>query len=158
MTIEYEFEHPADKVYGLLTDKAFLAERLEAVGEDPAAIKISKKGKKLEIQLERAARRDLPKVAAKLVGSVQKFSMKEVWQPDGDGWSGSYLIKFEGVPGSVAAYFELYPTEGGCIYSIDHTPSVNLPVIGKTLEKILVSQVEDGCDAEIDYLAEALEA
>jgi hypothetical protein len=156
MAIEYELEHPAERVFGLLTDKNFLAERLEAVGEDPPVINVSKKGKKVEIQLKRAARHDLPKVAAKLVGSVQKFSMKESWQPDGDGWLGKYLIEFEGVPGSVAADFELYPTDDGCVYSITHKPSVNLPLVGKMLEKILVSQVENGCDAEIDYLVEVL--
>lgn len=156
MAIEYELEHSAKRVFGLLTDKAFLAERLEAVGENPPVVKVSKKGKKVEILLERAATRDLPKVAAKLVGTVQKFTMQESWQPDGDGWSGNYLIKFEGVPGSIAADFELYPTDDGCVYSITHNPSVKIPIVGKTLEKILVSQVEDGCDAEIDYLAEVL--
>ncbi len=156
MAIDYEFEHPAEDVYKLLTDKQFLAERLVAVGEDPPDITINKKGKKLEIKLNRAARRDLPKVAAKLIGSVQRFQMTESWQDDGDAWSGKYLIEFDGVPGSVAADFELYPTEEGCIYSITHKPKVSLPVVGKTLEKILVQQVEDGCDAEIDYLAEAL--
>lgn len=156
MAIEYGLEHPAERVYALLTDKTFLAERIEAVGEDPPAIKITKKGKKVNIELQRAARRDLPKVAAKVIGSVQKFTMEESWEPDGDGWSGSYLIQFGGVPGHVAADFELYPTEDGCVYSITHKPKVNMPIIGKTLEKILVSQVEDGCDAEIDYLVETL--
>lgn len=156
MTIEYEFEHPAERVYALLTDKEFLAERIVAVGEDPPTIKISKQGKKVEIELHRAARRDLPKVAAKLIGSVQKFTMVESWQPDGDGWSGSYLIEFDGVPGSVSADFDLYPTDDGCVYSITHKPKVNMPIVGKTLEKILANQVEDGCDAEIDYLVEVL--
>ena len=156
MTIEYELEHPADKVFALLTDKKFLAERVEAIGEDPADISVSKKGKQVEIRLNRAARRDLPKVAAKLVGAVQKFTMEETWQADGDSWSGGYLIEFQGVPGSVGADFELYPTDGGCVYSITHKPKVNLPVVGKTLEKILVKQVEDGCDEEIDYLVEVL--
>ncbi len=156
MPIEYEIDHPAERVYELLTDKQFLAERVEAVGEDPATVKVSKKGKKVSIELQRAARRDLPKVAAKLVGDVQRFTMTESWQPDGDGWSGNYLIKFDGVPGSVAADFELYPTDEGCVYSITHKPKVTVPVVGKTLEKILVSQVEDGCDAEIDYLVEVL--
>jgi hypothetical protein len=49
-----------------------------------------------------------------------------------------------------------FPTDDGCVYSITHKPRVTVPVIGKTLEKILASQVEDGCDAEIDYLVEAL--
>lgn len=156
MTIEYELGHPAERVYALLTDKQFLAERVEAVGEDPATIKISKKGKKVDIHLQRAARRDLPKVAAKLIGAVQNFTMRESWQPDGDGWSGSYIIEFDGVPGSVAAEFDLYPTDDGCVYRITHKPKVNMPIVGKTLEKILASQVVDGCDAEIDYLVEVL--
>jgi hypothetical protein len=156
MAIEYELGHPVERVFRLLTDKKFLAERLEAVGEDPPIITMSKKGKKVEIQLKRAARRDLPKVAAKLIGSVQKFIMKESWQPDGDGWSGNYLIDFEGIPGSVAADIALYPSDDGCVYSITHKPTVNMPIVGKTLERILASQVEDGCDAEIDYLVDAL--
>ncbi len=156
MAIDYEFEHPVERVFELLTDKEFLAERLVAVGEDPGEVKVGKKGKKVEILLQRAARRDLPKVAARIIGSVQKFSMKETWAPDGDGWCGKYLIEFEGVPVSVAAEMELHPTDDGCIYSITHTPSVNVPLLGKTLEKILISQVEDGCDAEIDYLVESL--
>lgn len=156
MTIEYEIEHPAEQVYALLTDKDFLAERIEAVGEDPPSIKISKKGKKVTIDLQRAARRDLPKVAARVIGSVQRFSMRESWEPDGDGWRGSYLIEFNGVPGHVAADFDLYATDEGCVYSITHKPKVSLPVIGKTLEKILASQVEDGCDQEIDYLVDYL--
>ena len=90
MTIEYEFEHSAENVFALLTDKKFLAERLEAVGEDPARVKVSKKSGKVEIELHRAARRDLPKVAAKIIGDVQRFTMNESWEPDGDGWSGSY--------------------------------------------------------------------
>ena len=84
------------------------------------------------------------------------INLQEDWQPDGDGWSGHYVIKFEGVPGSVAAEFELYPTDDGCVYSITHTPKVNMPIVGKTLQKILASQIEDGCDAEIDYLVETL--
>ena len=156
MTIEYEIAHPAENVYALLTDKKFLAERVEAVGEDPATIKLSKKGKKVDIELRRASRRDLPKVAAKLIGDVQRFTMKESWEPNGDGWSGSYLIEFDGVPGSVAADFDLFPTDDGCVYSITHKPKVNVPVVGKTLQKILASQVEEGCDAEIDYLVDVL--
>ncbi len=156
MTIEYEIAHPAESVYVLLTDKKFLAERVEAVGEDPATIKVSKKGKKVDIELRRASRRDLPKVAAKLIGDVQRFTMKESWEPNGDGWSGRYLIEFDGVPGSVAADFDLFPSDDGCVYSITHKPKVNVPVVGKTLQKILASQVEEGCDAEIDYLVDVL--
>ena len=59
MPIEYEIEHPAEAVYALLTDKQFLAKRVEAVGEDPATVKVSKRGKKVSIELQRAARRDL---------------------------------------------------------------------------------------------------
>ena len=115
MAIEYAFDHPAEAVYRLLTDRDFLSERLEAVGEDPADIQLKKQGKKVDILYQRAARRDIPKVAAKVIGSVQAFTMRETWQPDGDGWSGNYLIEFNGVPASVRADFELRPTDSGCV-------------------------------------------
>jgi hypothetical protein len=42
------------------------------------------------------------------------------------------------------------------VYSITHNPKVSMPIVGKILEKILGSQIQDGCDAEIDYLVEVL--
>ena len=77
MTIEYELEADAEAVYQLLTDKDFLVERIEALGEDPPTVKVSKKGKGVEISLHRIKHLDLPAMAKKIVGDNQQFEMTE---------------------------------------------------------------------------------
>lgn len=156
MTIEYELESEADEVFALLTDPEFLSERLIALGEDPPEVKVKKKRKGVEISLRRVKHLDLPAVAAKIIGGDQKFAMTETWQPGEDGWVGEFLIDVIGVPASIAAEMELFPSDGGCIYRIIHKPRVEVPLVGKKLEQILMKETEQGCDEEIDYLVEAL--
>lgn len=157
MTVSFEFEHEIDTVQQLLTDPEFLSERLMALGEDEPDIEVSRRGGKVTLTLQRAARRDLPKVAAKIIGEVQRFEMTERWQADGDSWTGDYHIDVVGAPVEIDARFELVPTESGCLYTIDHKPRARLPVVGKTLEKFLVKQTAEGCERELHYLAEALD-
>ncbi len=156
MTIEYEIESDVETVYGYLTDKDFLVERIEAMGEDPPTVKVTKKGKGVEINLKRVRHLDLPAVAAKIVGDDQRFAMVERWKPDGDGWVGDYVLDVVGVPAKITAEFELRPSDGGCTYTITHTPKVNVPLVGKKLEGILRKETEQGCDEEIDYLVEVI--
>ena len=156
MTIEYEIDCDAETVYGYLTDRDFLVERIEALGEEPPSVKVRKKGKGVEIHLQRVKHLDLPAVAARIVGDDQRFEMTENWRPDGDGWSGDYVLDVVGVPASITAEFELRPSEDGCVYSITHTPKVSVPLVGKKLASILRKETEQGCDEEIDYLVEAI--
>ena len=156
MTIEYELEADAEAVYQLLTDKDFLVERIEALGEDPPTVKVSKKGKGVEISLHRVKHLDLPAMAKKIVGDNQKFAMTEHWKTDGDGWVGNYVLDVLGAPAKINAEFELRPSDNGCTYAITHCPEVKVPLIGKKLEALLIKETEQGCDEEIDYLVEAL--
>lgn len=156
MSISYEFDSDVDTVQQMLTDPEFLAERLIALGEDEPEVKVSRRGGTVTLTLKRAARRDLPKVAAKIIGEVQRFEMTEKWKADGDGWTGDYHIDVVGAPVEINASFELVPTDGGCQYTISHKPKAKIPVVGKTLEKFLVKQTAEGCERELEYLAEAL--
>lgn len=156
MTIEYEIESDVDTVFQYLTDRDFLVERIEALGEDPPTVKVSKKGKGVEINLKRIRHLKLPAVAARIVGDEQRFEMVERWKPDGDGWVGDYVLDVVGVPAKITAEFALRPSGDGCVYSITHTPRVNVPLVGKKLESILRKETEQGCDEEIDYLVETI--
>lgn len=156
MSIEYAIDADVATVQQYLTDKDFLAQRCEALGEDRPEVKVSKKGKGLEITMQRVRHLKLPAVAAKIVGDEQRFEMVERWRPDGDGWVGDYTLNVVGVPARISAEFELRPSGEGCIYGITHTPKVNIPLVGRKLESILRNETETGCDEEIDYLVESI--
>ena len=158
MAIHYEFEHDVEGVYTLLTDPDFLVERCLALGEMDASCEVDKKNKLTHVKLTRKRETPLPGFLAKIMDPVQTMHIAERWQNDGeDGWAGEYTFEIEGQPVSIGAKFELYPTDLGCCYSIEHHASAKVPLIGGRIEKFIQAQAETGCTKELDYLREKLD-
>ena len=157
MAIHYEFEHDVESVYTLLTDPDFLVDRCLALGEMEASCEVDKKKKLTSVTLTRKREIPLPAFLSRLMEPVQTLHIAEQWQPDGEGgWSGKYTFEIEGQPVSIGAKFELYPTDLGSCYSIEHHASAKVPLIGRRIEKFIQAQAETGCTEELDYLREQL--
>jgi hypothetical protein len=156
MTLRYEFDQDVDTVKAKLWDATYLADRLEAIGEDRPEVEVEASDDGAVMSLKRAARRDLPKVAAKIIGEVQRFEMTEKWSREGIGWRGEYHINILGAPVVIDARFDLLPADGGCVYSIDHHPKAKVPLVKKFLENFLTKQTRAGCIVELDHTKEAL--
>jgi hypothetical protein len=153
----YEFEHEAESVYTLLTDPDFLVERCLQLGELEASCDVEEKSDMTVVKLTRKLESDLPRFLAKIMGPVQTMHITEHWRSDNEnGWGGEYTFEIEGQPVSISAKFELYPTDSGSCYSIEHHVSAKVPLIGRKLEKFIHTQAEQGCSAELDYLRERL--
>lgn len=153
MSMFYEFDHSAESVFGLLTDPQFLVDRCLALGELEANCEVEGQGDSTEVSMTRKIERKLPGFLKNIMDSVQTIHLLEHWQPDDeDGWTGEYTFEVEGQPVSIRAKFELYPTESGCCYTIEHRVKAKIPLIGGRLEKYIQVQAEEGCEAEIDYL------
>lgn len=157
MPVHYEFEHDVESVFNLLSDPDFLVDRCLALGELEASCDIEQQGDITVVKLTRKLERDLPGFLAKMMDSVQIMHIKEQWQPDGgDGWAGEYIFDVEGQPVAISARFELYPTDIGSCYSIEHKASAKIPLVGRKIEKFIHTQAEEGCIAELDYLRDRL--
>lgn len=156
MGLRYELNHDVETVRKKLSDPQFLADRLVAVGEERPEVSVTEVNGLPVITLKREQRRELPKVAAKIIGDVQRFEQTEKWFPEGTGWRGEYHIDIIGAPVVIDAAFDLLPADGGSIYTITHMPKAKVPLVGKVLEKYLVEQTRIGCIKELDYLAKEL--
>lgn len=156
MPLRYELNHDVETVLNKLSDPEFLADRLVAVGEDRPEVEVTEEDGKPVIFLKRAATRDLPKAFAKIIGTTQRFEQTEKWYPEGTGWRGEYHIDVLGAPVTIDATFDLLPGDGGSVYTIEHFPKANIPLIGKAIAKFLVGQTREGCIKELDYLSETL--
>ena len=106
--------------------------------------------------MNRTALRELPSFLSKLFSSEQTFQLVETWRDAGDGKEASYELRFESQPVTVFADITLTDSEGGCIYAINHTCKARIPLIGGRVAKYVLGQVIQGCDDELEYLAEAL--
>ena len=106
--------------------------------------------------MNRTVERDLPSFLSKLFSSEQTFELVETWRDAGDGREASYEMRFEGQPVTVFADITLTDSDEGCIYAINHTCKAKIPLIGGRVEKFVLNQIIEGCDDELEYLAEAL--
>ena len=107
MPVTFDFDNDAQTVYETLTDPQFLVDRCIALGELSAECDIEESGSVITIKLVREIKRDLPRALAKVFNPVQTIEMTETWMPNGDNWSGNWVLKVLGQPVTVFGDFEL---------------------------------------------------
>lgn len=156
MSVNFEFDHDVQTVYETLTEPQFLVDRCLALGELSAECEVEDDEQGTVVKLVREVSRDLPRVLAKLFDAVQVTDMVEQWQPDGDGWKGTWELDVRGQPVTVAASFTLEPTNAGSRYSVSHTARAKIPLVGKQVEKYILGQTSSGATDELAYLKDFL--
>lgn len=156
MTQTFRFTQSADKVFELMTDPDFLVERCIALGEASAECEVEDEGSKTFVQMKRVVSRDLPAALARVFNPQQTLSVAEEWQTIGANRVGKSVFKVEGHPVVVNAKFKLAPDGKGCVYSVEHTAKVGIPLLGGTIERFILSQTSDGINKEIDFLKQRL--
>ena len=156
MSVSYEFDHDVQTVYETLTEPQFLVDRCLALGELSAECEVEEDEETTVVKLVREVSRDLPRVLAKLFDALQVTDMVEQWQPDGDGWRGTWELDVRGQPVTVAARFQLEPTSTGSRYTVSHSVKAKIPLVGKQVEKYILGQTASGATDELAYLRDYL--
>lgn len=156
MSVSYEFDHDVQTVYETLTEPQFLVDRCLALGELSAECEVEEDEHSTVVKLVREVSRDLPRVLAKLFDAVQVTDMVETWQPDGEGWRGTWELDVRGQPVTVAASFQLEPTSTGSRYTVSHSVKAKIPLVGKQVEKYILGQTASGATDELAYLTDYL--
>ena len=135
-----------------MTDAQFLVDRSLELGDLEADCEVEEQSKATVVNLTRKVDKNWPKVVTKFLNPVQVVQIVEKWQPDGQGsWKGDYSSEIEGQPVTIRAKFKLYPTDSGCCYSIEYHVKAKIPMVGKTVEKFVHGQAEEGSTSELDY-------
>ena len=159
MTIEYHFKASVDKVFALLSDPDYLADRCLALGELQADCRVDERGGELVVTMRRRVQRKLPAFLARVFDANQTVELVERWKKNGKERSGSYALKVIGQPVTVTAELNLKPAgrgRGGCTYTVTHAAKAGIPLIGRRIEQFILDQTADGARAELEHLAQHL--
>ena len=156
MTVKIDLKHDAKTVFETLTDPQFLVDRSMAMGELDAECEVEEQKGVTTVKMVREIERDLPKLLARLFGSVQTTEFTEQWRKDKKGWRGNWTLTVRGQPVTVQAEFSLEPIAGGCRDSVTHSAKARIPVVGGQVEKFILSQSQDGAKDELAYLKDYL--
>ena len=147
-----------DKAFSMLSDPIFINARNLAIGELESDCRVEKQDNKTVLYITRRIMRDnVPKALSKVIKPVQTVEFVEQWHKEGDSMVGHYKSDIAGMPVKVDADIKLTPSPNGCTYTIDHTARAKIPLVGRLVEKFIISQTGDGVGAEIDYLNGQLE-
>lgn len=156
MTVKFDYEQDLQTVLDALTDPEFLVDRCLALGELSAECEAEEDEQGITLNLVREIQRDMPRALAKVFGSTQVTDMTEQWWPDGDGWSGHWTMNVRGQPVTIKADFALQPQGNGCRYSVSHSAKAMIPLLGRQVEKFILSQTAGGARDELTYLQDYL--
>lgn len=157
MGVSCDYKFSVNDVFDTMVDPDFLAERNIALGDIETECEAEEVDGKVVVRMTRKVEPEMNAWLKKMFSPEQTLHMVETWTKNGSGWSGEYVIEFEGQPITLGATFSLEPCAGGCVYSIQHTASAKIPLVGKKLEKEALSRSEHGVIAELELAARWLE-
>ncbi len=152
MTIHADYELPVKSVFEALTDPGFLTDRNLALGELSSECEAERSKGRIVVSAVREVRRNLPGALAKLFNPLNVMDMTEQWDAKGNGWKGHWTLEVRDQPVTIFGSFELTPTETGCRYSVSHRVKVNIPFVGRQVQKYILGQTAKGATDELEYL------
>lgn len=156
-TVRHTYRHDVDAVFSKLTDEAFLRQRAEAAGHRNIVITIEEKSGALEVRVERDVDADVPSFAKKFVTPSNHVVDTVRWRDADNGKKG---VKDVIVNSRIRidAEITLRPKNGGCEYAHDHTPKVDVPLIGGRIGKIVDKETSTAVAVDCRLLERALDA
>lgn len=153
----FTFSQDIETVFETLVDPDFIVARGQQLGEKKITAETYENDDgEIIVESSRTVQRELPSFLAKVFSSEQSLHFKEVWEEVEDHWEGNYTVTVEGQPVTIKANFTLAPKGSGSEYTIDISAKANIPLIGKKVEKFILSQTGDGVQAEMDFLQDYL--
>ena len=153
------FEHratysaPAATVYATLVDRAFLDERLRALGGKGAAvISYSGAGDEVDFRLRQGLDAErLPGAVRAILNGDLVVDREEHWRSDAGTHTATGRATISGVPGEITSRLRLADTSGGSELVTTAEVRVGIPLIGGKLEGVIAEQVAKLLGAEADF-------
>ena len=148
------FASPAATVYSTLVDRAFLDERLRALGGKGAAVvEYSGSGDEVSIRLRQGLDAEkLPGAVRAILKGDLVVERAERWRLDGGAHAATGHATISGVPGEINSRTRLDEAAGGGTDLIVAAEvKVGIPLVGSKLEGVIAQQVGKLLAAESEF-------
>lgn len=140
------YDAPLDQVYAMLTDPGFREYAARRSGVLEVSVDVQPHGEGHTVRLEQVQPvQGVPGFAKKFAGETTDVVVEEVWSSPA---SASLVVETPGKPTRVEGSFTLSEIGGRTTQSFQGTCSINVPLIGGKLEKVMGSLFVEGREAE----------
>jgi hypothetical protein len=154
----HEFAGSPAAVYALLTDRAFLDDRLAATGgDDPEVVSLETDGGTTKVVTRQSIPASaLPSMVASMISGDPITERTEDWRAEGDSYLADFSVVIKGAPATLKGTIALNPSGAGSSLVVNGSASVPIPLFGGKIEAVIVEQVDALLSRENDYTATAL--
>lgn len=158
LTVTEEFAAAPSAVYALITDAAFLQDRMVAGGGlEAKVISVETADGVTTVVTQQSIPADaLPSMVASMLGGDPVTERTEAWRTDGDGYAADFTLTVKGAPASVAGTMSLAPAGGGAAFAVHATATVPIPMFGAKLESVISEQISAVLASESTYTRQRL--
>jgi len=149
----YEYKQDIAVVYEEITSEEYIVDRAawNIADEVTAEIHSTASGG-INMTLDRYVTRDYPKAFKHLLPAKAHMIHIEEWEPDGDGYKGTYNVDVKGAPVVVFSEFTLKRKSTGCELRIIHGVTCKIPLVGKKIEQYILKQTRDQFSDQLRFL------
>ena len=158
LSVTHEFAATPAAVFALLTDRTFLAARLEATGgNDPEIVSLDTTDEHTKIVTRQSIpAAALPSMVASMISGDPITERTEDWRVEGDSYLADFGVVIKGAPATLKGTIALTPTAAGASLAVNGSASVPIPLFGGKIEAVVVEQVDALLNRENEYTATSL--
>ncbi|MDQ3761640.1 MAG: DUF2505 domain-containing protein [Actinomycetota bacterium] len=154
LALRHRYPEPPERMREVLTDPAYLREKLRAVGGPRAELVSREQDERgVTVVLRQAVPQDaLPSFLRSVLPGDLTIRRTETWTSSG----GRVHAVVDGAPGTITGVMRFEPDPAGCVLGAQLTAEVGLPLIGGKVEKIITDNVATLMEAEYRFTLEWL--
>jgi len=160
MRAEHEYDVPPARLFAVLTDEGYLAERNARYGGGSGAPSVAASGGAVVVRVPRQLPVDaVPAAFRAFVGSgavVQVETWTTVPAGTGGAAAGTWTTEVGTSPLELGGTQEITATPAGCRHIVTAEVKVRVPFVGKQAENMVRGQLQELVGKEQDFAAEWL--
>ena len=154
---ELEFDHPAERVFALISTGAFQLEIISHIGgHDRELIEEgSTSGGGVRLVTRQRTGVELPGFAKKLIPANTTVTQTYEWGPAAPDGSrdGSWAAEIKGAPVSLSGPTALRPAGAGCVQVFEGQVKASVPIVGGKLESFALDNLRRDLARTRDFTA-----
>lgn len=148
---EHRFARPLAEVWAMFLDPQAHVGRYADMGHHDIEIVSQERGDdELGITIVRTVDGEVPAIARKFIKPTNTITTTDRWERDAEGVpTGRTKLEIRHVPISASATARLTPDgDDACVYAIELTVSLNVPLVGDRIAKALRPQLRNQLEEE----------
>lgn len=135
-----------------MTDSDFLKRRCEALGEINVKVEVDRSADAVQVRISRDVKRNLPSFAKRIFKPVNHVEEVQAWNVSGDSISCIADIDVIGTNAvKIREEWTLAPAGDACDFAHTAIVKASYPLIGKRIEKYVVTQMESSIKEQVEF-------